>query len=94
MRKMLRITPVLQYNDSPATSITCIPIGIAHKPGHLKAFETIIEGMKDVRMQCRKRENLKNLTKKSRTSKVLLKENNAEKNGISNQLTEHSSTGG
>jgi hypothetical protein len=61
---MLDITPVLQYNDSPVTSITYIPKGSAYKSGHLKKFETIIEGIKYVRMQCRKRGNEKKLNKR------------------------------
>jgi len=47
-----------------------------------------MEGIKDVRMQCRKRGNLKKLNKKGRTSTVSLKRRH-----IRDQLAHFSSTG-
>jgi hypothetical protein len=76
---MLCIAPVLHDNNSTVTSITCIPIRNAHKTSHLEKFETIIEGNNDVRMQYRKRGNLKDLTNKSWTSKVSLKRRHIRK---------------
>ena len=59
MRKMLCIASVTYDNNSPATSIACIPIRNTHKTSHLEKFEMIIEGNNDVIMQYRKRGNLK-----------------------------------